>query len=72
MVFLWLTRRKTGVKTTIFTKPGKALQLDPDKHNSQYETIELKALTTPHDRLLIIDDKELYPIGASLKDPGKK
>ena len=48
------------------------LQLDVTKHNSQYEPIDLKELAASHDRFLIIDEKELYHIGASLKDLGKK
>lgn len=71
-VLLLLTKRKPGVRVTIYTKPGKALQQDVDKHNSQYEPVEVKELTASHDRFLIIDDKELYHIGASLKDLGKK
>jgi hypothetical protein len=43
-----------------------------DKHNSQYEPIEVKSFSNSHDRFLIIDKKELYHLGASLKDLGKK
>jgi hypothetical protein len=42
------------------------------KHNAQYPAIELKKFDSSHDRFLIIDNKELYHIGASLKDLGKK
>jgi hypothetical protein len=48
------------------------LQLDLAKHNSQYNPIKLKTFTKSHDRFLIIDQKELYHLGASLKDLGKK
>ena len=41
-------------------------------HNSQYPPIQLHELRDSHDRFLIIDRKELYHIGASLKDLGKK
>lgn len=71
-VLLLLTKRKPGVKATIYTKPDKALQLDVNKHNSQYTPVEIKELTVSHDRFLIIDEKEFYHIGASLKDLGKK
>jgi hypothetical protein len=58
---------------TIYTKSiSKQLQLDLDKHNSQYPPITLKTLNNSHDRFLIIDQKELYHLGASLKDLGKK
>jgi hypothetical protein len=71
-VLLLLTKRKPGVKVTIFTKPGKALQQGVNKHNSQYEPVDVKELTASHDRFLIIDENEIYHIGASLKDLGKK
>lgn len=60
------------MKVTIYTKPVKALHLDVSKFNSQYAPVEIKELTASHDRFLIIDEKELYHIGASLKDLGKK
>jgi hypothetical protein len=71
-VLLLLTKRKPGVKATIYTRPGKTLSLDLEKHNQQYEPIQLKSLTVSHDRFLIIDRKELYHLGASIKDLGKK
>ena len=43
-----------------------------EKYNKQYSNIELKNLTKFHDRFLIIDNNELYHIGASLKDLGNK
>ena len=42
------------------------------KYNSQYKNLELKEFKKAHDRFLIIDKKEIYYIGASLKDLGKK
>lgn len=42
------------------------------KYNNQYLPIEVKIFSDAHDRFLIIDDVELYHIGASLKDLGKK
>jgi hypothetical protein len=50
----------------------KALKLDLEKYNKQYKKISLKTTKDFHDRFLIIDDKEIYHIGASLKDLGKK
>jgi len=68
-----LAKRTKNVAATIYTKTtSKALKLDIDKHNSQYPTIELKIFANSHDRFLIIDQKELYHLGASLKDLGKK
>jgi hypothetical protein len=72
-VLTLLSKRKTGVKTTIFTKKiSKQLTLDINKHNAQYEHIEVKTFNKSHDRFLIIDEKTIYHIGASLKDLGKK
>ncbi|MEI6765960.1 MAG: ORF6N domain-containing protein [Bacteroidota bacterium] len=66
-------KRKKGVQLTIYTKAlSKQLQLDISKHNAQYEPVQVKELKQAHDRFLIIDEKELYHIGASLKDLGKK
>ncbi len=48
------------------------MNLDFQKYNSQYINIELKEIKKAHDRFLIIDKKEIYHIGASLKDLGKK
>jgi hypothetical protein len=72
-VLTLLSKRKKGVNITIYTKElSKQLQLDIIKFNSQYPTMEAKILKDSHDRFLIIDETELYHIGASLKDLGKK
>jgi len=72
-VLTLFAKRKKGVICTIFTKKiDKKLQLDVDKHNQQYSPVQIKELKDAHDRFLIIDEKELYHIGASLKDLGKK
>ena len=71
-VLLLLSKRKKGVSATIFTKGvSQTLQQDIDRHNLQYEPIEIKILANVHDRFLIVDDV-VYHIGASLKDLGKK
>ena len=67
------TKRKKNVKVTIYTKNiTKILKQDLEKHNSQYPKIEIQKFSKAHDRFLIIDDKTVYHIGASLKDLGKK
>ncbi|MDP3465224.1 MAG: ORF6N domain-containing protein [Sulfuricurvum sp.] len=72
-VLTLLSKREANVKTTIYTKNiTKQLELDLEKHNAQYPNIELKKFDSSHDRFLIIDGKEVYHIGASLKDLGKK
>lgn len=66
-------KKKNGVKVTIFTcLKTKITSLDIQKFNEQYPTLELNHTEKIHDRFLIIDNKILYHIGASLKDLGKK
>ena len=72
-VLLMLSKRNPGVSATIYTqKITKQLQLDLDKNNDQYPPVNIRTYRNSHDRFLIIDDKEVYHIGASLKDLGKK
>jgi hypothetical protein len=72
-VLILLSKRNPVVKATIFTgKISKQLETDLKKHNQQYPLIELKHFSKSHDRFLIIDNKDIYHIGASLKDLGKK
>jgi hypothetical protein len=72
-VLVLLLKRNKNVAATIYTKTiSKQLQLDFQKHNSQYPEIKLVEFSQAHDRFLIIDGKELYHLGASLKDLGKK
>lgn len=72
-VLLMMSKRNPGVSATIYTqKITPQLQLDLDKHNDQYPPINIRTYRNSHDRFLIVDDKEVYHIGASLKDLGKK
>lgn len=72
-VLTLLSKRINGVSATIYTKDiSKQLLLDLEKHNEQYPLIDAEILKDAHDRFLIIDKKEIYHIGASLKDLGKK
>ena len=72
-VLMMLSKREAGVSAKIYTADiSKQLSLDLTKHNKQYPPIEVFKHTTAHDRFLIIDDAEVYHIGASLKDLGKK
>ena len=67
------TKCQPDVEITIFTKNiSKQLTLDVEKYNSQYHPVTIKQFDLSHDRFLIIDRSELYHIGASLKDLGKK
>lgn len=68
-----LAKKKSGVVVTIYTAPKTTLTAqDIQKFNAQYPSLTIKPTTKMHDRFLIIDQKILYHIGASLKDMGKK
>ena len=72
-VLLMLSKRNAGVKADIYTQAvSRQLQLDLQKHNSQYPPISIHTYKKCHDRFLIIDGTDVYHIGASLKDLGKK
>ena len=72
-VLLMLSKRNNGVKADIYTQTiSSQLQLDLNRHNSQYPPIKIHVYKKSHDRFLIIDGTDVYHIGASLKDLGKK
>ena len=72
-VLLMLSKRHSGVSATVYTQKITAqLQLDIKKQNRQYPPVEIRIYNKCHDRFLIIDNTEVYHIGASLKDLGKK
>ena len=67
-----LNKREEGVSASIYTAHiSENLQLDLEKHNSQYQPINIERFNKSHDRFLIIDD-DVYLIGGSIKDLGKK
>ncbi|MBO7128054.1 virulence RhuM family protein [bacterium] len=71
-VLTLLDKRGSGVTAEIYThSPNAQLQLDIQRHDSQYTPIPIHVFTHSHDRFLCIDDT-VYHIGASLKDLGKK
>ncbi len=62
-----------NIDVTIYTYTiSKQLKQDFEKYTTQYKNITLKSFKNSHDRFLILDNKEVYLIGASLKDLGKK
>ena len=68
-----LAKKQKGVNVTIYTNPKTKLTAqDVQIFNAQYPTLTLNYTTKMHDRFMIIDNKILYHIGASLKDLGKK
>jgi hypothetical protein len=68
-----LSKKREGVTVLLLTKTtNKQLHLDFQKANGQYGGFELHSFDKSHDRFLIIDDHEVYHLGASLKDLGKR
>ena len=72
-VLTLFSKRKRGVVLKILTKNlSKQLILDIHKFNEQFPPAEIKEFNHSHDRFMIIDDRDLYHFGASLKDLGRK
>lgn len=72
-VITQLTKKKENVQVYILSKTiSKTSQLDINKANAQYPNFKGISFAKAHDRFLILDEKEVYHIGASLKDLGKK
>lgn len=72
-VLTQLAKKNKGVSVKIYTKNiSRQLQLDVEKFNKQYDSLQVFEFDKAHDRFLIIDQKEIYHLGASLKDLGKK
>lgn len=72
-VLILLAKRGENVNATIYTKNiDKQFLQDLQKHNFQYPEINVQEFKESHDRFLIIDEREFYHFGASLKDLGKK
>ena len=70
---LTLFHKNQNVDITIYTHTvSKALKQDIEKYNKQYKPLTIKTTKKFHDRFLILDEKEVYHIGSSLKDLGKK
>jgi len=68
-----LFAKVANIKVTIYTHTiSKTLKADLEKYNLQYSNITIKIFKDSHDRFIILDNIELYNIGASLKDVGKK
>jgi len=72
-VLILLSKRKPKVEATIYTADiSTQFNLDLSRFNAQFPKIEVKKFHKSHDRFLILDNKTVYHIGASLKDIGKK
>ncbi len=72
-VLVHLSKRQENVAVTLLTKTlSNQLLLDVEKANAQYPPIQVKLFTQSHDRFIILDQTEIYHLGASLKDLGRK
>ena len=72
-VLTMLADKRKGVSAAVYTKTiAPPLKLAAEKFNSQYGKLTINAISFTHDRFLILDEAEIYLIGASLKDLGKK
>lgn len=72
-VITQLTKKKKDVTVLLLSKTiSKQLTLDIKKANTQYPTFKAIPFARAHDRFMILDNKEIYHLGASLKDLGKK
>lgn len=72
-VLTMLSKRERGVKATVYTpKVTPQFQLDADKLGEQFPPVTIRTYKRCHDRFLIIDRRDVYHIGASLKDLGRK
>ena len=68
-----LSKKKNNVEVVILTsEKSNILKLDIQKFNKEYPTLKIAKTNKFHDRFIIIDNKELYHLGASIKDLGKK
>ncbi len=68
-----LTKKKKNVEVKIVTSSKSKIQnLDIQKFNKQYPVLKITHTNQFHDRFIVIDEKELYHCGASIKDLGKK
>lgn len=71
-ILLRLAERSSGVKARICTQQtSPSFNVALQQHNQHYEPVELTVFTKSHDRFLIIDN-DVYHIGASIKDLGKR
>ncbi|MCL2064159.1 MAG: ORF6N domain-containing protein [Candidatus Cloacimonetes bacterium] len=72
-VLTMLSKKSENIKITLLTRDiSEQLKLDIDRFNQQYPLLEAKIFNVSHDRFLIIDNKTIFHLGASLKDLGKK
>ena len=68
-----LTKKKNNVEVVIFTSNKSNIQnIDIQKFNKEYPILKIAKTNKFHDRFIVIDNEEMYHLGASIKDVGKK
>ena len=68
-----LTKKKQDVEVVVLTSENSNItKLDIQKFNKEYPTLKIAKTNKFHDRFIVVDNKELYHCGASIKDLGKK
>lgn len=68
-----LTKKKKDIEVVILTSNKSNIEnLDIQKFNKEYPTLKIAKTNKFHDRFIVIDNKEMYHLGASIKDLGKK
>ena len=72
-VFKMLTKKKNNVEVVIFTSNHSNIQnIDIQKFNKEYPTLKVAKTNKFHDRFIVLDNTEMYHVGASIKDLGRK
>ena len=72
-VFKMLTKKKNNVEVVIFTSNHSNIQnIDIQKFNKEYPTLNVAKSNKFHDRFIVLDNTEMYHVGASIKDLGRK
>ena len=72
-VLKMLAKKKKNVEVVILTSDKSNIEtLDIKKFNKEYPTLKVAKTNKFHDRFIVIDNKEMYHLGASIKDVGKK
>ncbi len=72
-VLKMLSKKKNNVEVVILTSDKSNIEnLDVKKFNKEYPILKVAKTNKFHDRFIVIDNKEMYHLGASIKDLGKK
>ncbi len=68
-----LAKKRNNVEVVILTSNNSNIQnIDIQKFNKEYPTLKVAKTNKFHDRFIVLDNKEMYHLGASIKDLGRK